>query len=91
MKYLVTRGWNDGSEKDEWTFGSEAEARELYASLDLRQQYRTEKMTAGRLWRERTAEKEIVPFVDEDGWPEYGDPIEHDEYGRPDYAAEEGL
>jgi len=91
-KYVVTCGWTDGSQPDEWTFGTEAEARERYGSLDLRRQYRTERMTAGRSWRERTAFKELTPVVwdDENGWADsYGDPVEHDEYGKDDFLAEE--
>ena len=82
-KYIVTQGWNDGSQLDEWEFGDEAEARELYAEIDLAQQYRTEKMTAGRLWRERRAAKELsVATVDDDGCYDYGDMLEYEEYGR---------
>ena len=87
-KYLVTCGWDDGK----WTFANEAEARSFYGSLDLRKQYRTERMTAGRGWRERAAVKELVPIIwdPENEWVDvYGDPLEHDEYGKPDFMAEE--
>lgn len=87
----VDARWDDQSERDVRGFDTEEEARAFFAEVDVRQDWLTERSTAGAqmVSRKYMACELCRNVVDDDGYVVDADILEYKEYGQADFDAEE--